>query len=179
MESSNAALVAYRADILAKVALTRRPDVRLSKFDIGQLKSDSTPQVDLIGTIIPDADDDVAGVFAVTVWGTDKAIPTEEAATRWMSKRWRDNLTTGKNTVFHLPSIALLFSMVGDTGYYAWILEPESDPEKSIAQLVFAEERLTGRPMDAKALDTIINKIKGWYCLYPVSRIGHHRMSRT
>lgn len=175
VESPNAALISYRADILAQVAMTRREDIRLSKFDIGQLKTASTPEVNFIGTINPDDDDNVAGVFAVAVWGTEKPINNEEAATRWMNKRWGDNLTSGKTNVFHLPTVALLFSMVGDTGYYAWILEPESDPEKNVAQLAFAQERLKCRTMDKKALDEIVNKIKGWYRLYPVSRIAHQR----
>jgi hypothetical protein len=176
MVSPNAAIVSYRADILAQVALTRRPDVCLSKFDIGRLRNDSTPEVEFIGTINPDDGEHTAGVFAVAVWGTDKEIKGEATATRWMDHRWKQITHTGTFAVCHIPTIAMLFSMVGDMGYYAWILEPILDPDTKAPQLAGTEwGRLTSHLMDKRALDEIVDKIKEWYGHQPVvSRISHN-----
>ena len=145
--SSESAMVGERAELLARVALTRRLNVDVHPFsdkgDIG---------IDLICTI---RDETLKGFlpFGVVVWGT--ARPLTHGGE--VSAIARQKLRT-QDTAFFLPVIILVFSMHNDAAFFSWLAQP--DPESG--KLILAEKPVF-RPFTLKHLDWVIDRVVAWY----------------
>lgn len=148
--------IANRATTLAREFLTRRPDVTLHPFDDNEL--------DLVATLDPSASLKVSGFspFGVMVWGTDKSIASEAAASSFASRRWQSKDKEPEVTrAYFLPVIALLYSVKEDVGYYAWVSEPEF-PSDGPPKLI-PNERLDCALITRNSLDHVVHKVAEWY----------------
>ncbi|HTU20656.1 MAG TPA: hypothetical protein VMG10_21530 [Gemmataceae bacterium] len=155
-ETKKADLITERSKMLATVVLTRRLNIDVLPFgtveDMG---------IDLIGTIRPDEDEPLQGFlpFAVVVWGTTKELHNENEATRYA--RSHKKLRTG--TTFFMPVVVLLFSMLKDEAYFAWLVKPCKESGK-----LLHEKHLKFSVFGVAQLDKMTTAIKRWY-----GRISH------
>lgn len=147
-ETISADTVGRRAELLARVVLTRRLNVDILPFDE---KRDAG--IDFIGVI---RDDQVKGFlpFAVVVWGTSRELDSEREAN--LFGRQKPNIN--KRGQFFMPVIALLFSMHKDEAFFAWLVEPSKETTK-----LLKVEVPTFKVFDARELDRMINRIVKWY----------------
>jgi hypothetical protein len=152
-QEAQASLIGHRAELLARVVLTRRLNISVHPFADGDDHG-----INMICTLDPSPDDKVKGFyqFAAVVWGTDKDLSTPEQATRYGRSRWRG--WNRPKTTFFMPVIVLLFSMQRDDAYFAWLVEPCKDAPK-LLQL----QHLEFVPFDTKQLDKMIHSIRRWY----------------
>jgi hypothetical protein len=136
-----------RAELLARVALTRRLNVRVHPFgdkdDVG---------VNLICTVY---DDSVKGFlpFGVMVWGTTKPLAQGGDVSPIARQRLKSHVTT-----FFLPVIILAFSMHDDAGFFSWLVEPDPEGRKLILHT-----RPIFRPFTTKHLDLVVKTVVEWY----------------
>jgi hypothetical protein len=157
MHQPNNAFIGHRTEALAKVFLTRRPDIVALPFEHGDL--------DLFVSIDPHPEDSIRGFtgFGVILSGTDRALPTEEAATQYANAAWRARTKNAKaKTVYFLPVVLLLFSMEKDQGYYAWVTEPYVDEREGLPKLKVVD-RLVCTKLERDSLDEIVSRVKDWY----------------
>jgi hypothetical protein len=144
---TESAIVGERAELLARVALTRRLNVDVHPFDEMHATG-----IDLVCTI---RDETVNGFlpFGVLVWGT--ARPLTDGAD--VSAIARQKLKTQDRTFF-LPVLILAFSMHNDAAFFAWLAEP--DPKSG--KLILANKPVF-RPFTLKQLDGVIDAVVAWY----------------
>jgi hypothetical protein len=142
-------MVGHRAELLARVALTRRMNIDVFELDTG-----GEMGIDLLCSI---RDPTVPGFlqFGALVWGTSDPLDTSEELAKHVRGR-RKKLD--KRTRYFIPVIVLLFSMHNDKEFYAWFVEPceNSTQLVDVADLDF-------KPFDTKQLDRLIRRIKNWY----------------
>lgn len=151
------AFIAHRTEALATVYLTRRQDVTVTPFQRGHL--------DLFVTVTPDEDESPRGFLnlGVIAWGTDKALDSTAAADQFANAKWRNKSKRQRDeTIYYFPVILMLFSMVNDEGYFAWVTEPSTRQGAGGPTLAHLE-RLTFSKLDRGVLDKIIAKVKAWY----------------
>jgi hypothetical protein len=149
MEQTQSSLAARRAEALATVYLTTRPDVQA--FGLGDRKA-----VDLFARIERD-DGRPGAIFGVIVRGTAKALPTPRAADVYLAmvfKRFE------KGPPLSVPVLILTFSMHDDAGYVTWMAEPSGrgDAPKLIIHVHPKSVRAT-----RDTLDDIVEKVNAWY----------------
>jgi hypothetical protein len=145
--SAENAMASERAELLARVALTRRLNVSVHPFD-----EKSEAGIDLICTI---RDDDVRGFlpFGVMVWGTTKPLAHGGDVSPIARQRLK-----GHDTTYFLPIIILVFSMEDDAAFFSWLVQP--DPE---AGKLLLHPRPIFRPFTTKHLDTVVTTVVEWY----------------
>jgi hypothetical protein len=156
MNETENRFIVNRAQTLAREFLTRRPEVVIHPFDANDLH--------LVVTLDPSASLPIEGFspFGVIVWGTDKSVSSEKAASSYATRRWRseDERSTSKHTYF-FPVIALLYSVKEDVGYYAWISEPHC-PNGGQPKLILNED-LDCTLILRHSLDNIVQQVAEWY----------------
>jgi hypothetical protein len=156
MNETTSKFVENRAETLARELLTRRPDVVIHPFDDNDLT--------FVVTLSPSASLKIQGFspFGVIVWGTDKSVSSETAASSFATRRWKgeDELSKSSHTYF-LPVIALLYPVNEDDGYYAWISEPHV-PKDSPPKLI-PNEHLDCTKIRRNSLDKIVQQVAEWY----------------
>jgi hypothetical protein len=152
-EGNKAELVERRSELLAQVALTASLDIDVHPFDVG-----GQNRIDLVCTIRPEVERGLQGFmpFGVLLWGTAKELKTGEDATKFAKSHRK--IDAQKMVVYSIPVIALLFSMVNDAGYFAWVAEPEKESERLLHR-----KDLDFTAFDKKQLDRLILRIKKWY----------------
>ena len=140
--------IGLRAELLAKLHLTRRLNVDVHPFDEG-----GKGTLELVCTI---RSKEVRGFlpFGVMVWGTAKGLPTEDDATALARLR----LKKTDRPMYCIPVIALVFSMENDEGYFCWIAEPCNETGK-----LLTVSRVRCKQFNAKQLDRITKRISDWY----------------
>jgi hypothetical protein len=152
-EGNKSQMVGRRSELLAQVALTASLDIDVHPFDVGGKNN-----IDLVCTIRPEVERGPQGFmpFGVLLSGTAKELKTGEDATKFAKSHWK--LDPQKRVVYSIPVIALLFSMVNDAGYFAWVAEPEKESEHLLHRT-----DLDFSTFDKKQLDRLIIQIKKWY----------------
>lgn len=148
-------VIAERTELLARVFLTRREDVQVLPFGADDLT--------FFASIYSHKATEVKGFcgFGVMVWGTEKELGDDEEATKYMARKWKHLQKDAKGTIFYyIPVIILLFSMVNDTGYYAWLFEPsEEDGQPKLLQ----QMELRAEKFDKRKLDQVVERVLNWY----------------
>jgi hypothetical protein len=157
-------VIEERAELLARVALTRRDDIAAITFHAAEL--------DLFATINDEPARGLCG-FGVMVWGTEKPLLNESEATKHLRLRWRQwQKDVAYLTTYSFPVIVLLFSMHNDEAYYAWISKPRLD--KGVPRLEMKEE-LEAFEFGRRSLDHVVNSVKSWYdSLSTILRVPQH-----
>ncbi len=145
--STESAMIGERAELLARVALTRRLNVDVHPFaDKGETG------IDLICTI---RDETLKGflAFGVVVWGTATPLTHggEVAPIARQKRKFHE-------TTFFLPVIILVFSMHNDAAYFSWLAQPDAESGK----LIVAEKPIF-RPFTVKHLNSVIDSVVAWY----------------
>ncbi len=157
MNETENKFIVSRAGVLAREFLTRRPDVIIHPFDGNDL--------DFLVTLSPSSTSlKIHGFspFGVIVWGTDKSVTSETAASSFATRRWKSEDEPSKNShTYFLPVIALLFAVKEDSGYYAWISEPNF-PNDGPPKLI-PNEQLECTLIMRNSLDKIVQKVAEWY----------------
>jgi hypothetical protein len=145
--SSESAMVGERAELLARVALTRRLNV-----DVHPFGDNGDTGIDLICTI---RDDTMKGFlpFGVVVWGTARPLTHGGEVSAIARQKLK-----AQDTTFFLPVIILVFSMHNDAAFFSWLAEP--DPESG--KLILADKPVF-RPFTLKHLDWVIDRVVAWY----------------
>jgi hypothetical protein len=140
-------LIGKRAELLARVNLTRRMNVTVHPFDVG-----GADQLDLICTI---RDDTVKGFlpFGVLVWGTAKELAHGGDVSPLVRQRLK-----AQDTKYFLPVIILVFSMHNDAGFFSWLAEPDRQNGKLVLHT-----KPIFRPFTSKHLDTVVGDVVDWY----------------
>jgi hypothetical protein len=156
MNETTNKFVENRAETLAREFLTRRPEVNIHPFDDNDLN--------FVVTLSSSASLRVQGFspFGVIVWGTDKSVSSEKAASSFATRRWKseDGDLNSSHTYF-LPVLALLYPVKEDDGYYAWISEPHC-PKDSPPKLI-PNEHLDCTRILRNSLDNIVQQVAEWY----------------
>jgi hypothetical protein len=141
-------IVGHRAELLARLHLTRRLNVDVHRFDEG-----GTAALDFICTV---RSKEVAGFlpFGVFVWGTDKQLADERAAGVFVKSRMKHGL----KGAYCFPVIALAFSMEHDVGHFCWIVEPcdDSGQLRNHTDLRCVE-------FTPKQLNRLLKRVVNWY----------------
>lgn len=111
--------VAKRAELLAKLVLTRREGVEV-------VRSEDPDDSGLhLVAFLPSISDQSKLPFlpcvGVEVMGTDEPLESEDTATAYVREHWEDRERKGFS---FRPVVLLLFSMEGDKGYFGWLMEP-------------------------------------------------------
>jgi hypothetical protein len=156
MNETENKFVGNRAETMAREFLTRRPEVVIHPFDYKDL--------DFVVTLYPSASLKIQGFspFGVIVWGTNKPVSSEVAASSFATRRWKSEDERSKSShTYFLPVIALLYSVKEDVGYYAWISEPHF-PNDGLPKLI-PNEHLDCTMIMRNSLDNIVQKVAEWY----------------
>ena len=156
MNETENKFIVNRAETLAREFLTRRPEVVIHPFDDNDL--------DLVVTLYPSASLKIQGFspFGVIVWGTNKSVSSEMAASSFATRRWKSEDEHPKSShTYFLPVIALLYAVKDDVGYYAWISEPHF-PNDGPPKLI-PNEHLDCTLIMRNSLDNIVQKVAEWY----------------
>ncbi len=156
MNETENKFIVNRAETLAREFLTRRPEVVIHPFDDHDL--------DLVVTLYPSASLKIQGFnpFGVTVWGTDKSVSSEMAASSFATRRWKSEDERSKNGhTYFLPVIALLYGVKDDVGFYTWISEPHF-PNDGSPKLIL-NEHLDCSLIMRNSLNNIVQKVAEWY----------------
>src|SRR5437763_85420 len=94
MSETDNKFVVKRAETLAREFLTRRPEVVIHPFEDSDL--------DFVATLSPSANLKIEGFspFGVIVWGTDRSVSSEMAASSFATRRWKseDERSKGDRT---------------------------------------------------------------------------------
>jgi hypothetical protein len=145
--STESVMVGERAELLARVALTRRLNVSVHSFG-----DNGNSGIDLICTV---RDDSVKGFlpFGVMVWGT--ARPLTHGGE--VSPIARQKLKS-QDTTFFLPVMILVFSMHDDAAFFSWLVEPDPEEGKLILHT-----RPVFSSFTIKHLDMVVRAVVGWY----------------
>lgn len=149
-------LIAERAQSLALVLLTRREDLDIaeSRADVG---------FDLLVTLRPGPKPGVRQ-FGVELWGRWPRLAADQA-TKVLQPRLQKLL---RHAPFPYPVVVFVFTMEDDRGWYAWSAEPSVTDQG--AELIQHGEP-SCHPLDAQALDEIIDAVDRWYdAKYDASR---------
>jgi hypothetical protein len=141
--------VTERSEALAGVLLTSRSDVRIWK----------KTQLDdrLILHVALDASDPLAPPsFVVQVKGTMSADPNEWVAKvePWFQHPHKPNW---------LPSCVFVINVRENKAHYAWLVEPLDDHPAGLKSFLAP----TFQPLDAAAVDQIVERVKAWYQALP------------
>lgn len=141
-------IIGERAELLARVALTRRMNVAIHSFG-----DQGDGALDLICTI---REDEVKGFlpFGVMVWGTAKELNHGGDVSSITRLKLKDH-----DTRYFLPVIILVFSMQNDAAYFSWLVQPDPSSEGKLRHFT----KPIFRPFTAKQLDIVVKSIVDWY----------------
>lgn len=147
--------VAKRAELLARLVLTRRKGVEV--FPLPQVSDTLTH----ITAHLPTPEGSVTQLnpyLVVQVKGTSEALEDERKATAYGRRHWKPMYPTG---FLIAPIIFLLFSVEGDQGYFSWMLEPRIDPEKGPNLTWLESPDMT--KISRKSIDNVFDKVEEWF----------------
>jgi hypothetical protein len=154
MSNSVAEFVSQRAELLARVVLTRREDIRIlmldDKRDVG---------IDLIAHIMTaNPGLPTNPYFGVQVKGTANPLDDKRAANRLANQLVRN--FTAKAFIL-APIILMIFSMEADRGYWGWIMEPLVDGPKSPS--LHRAEKMEMTEINNESLDDLFSRVTSWF----------------
>jgi len=146
--STEQAMIGERAELLAKVALTRRMNITVHPF-----ADHRDRDLDLLCTI---HENKVKGFlpFGVLVWGTSKELAQGGDVSSIARQKLKD-----QDTRYFLPVIILVFSMHNDAAFFSWLVQPDPLSEGKLRQFT----RPIFRPFTTKHLDVIVKNVVEWY----------------
>lgn len=151
VRSSVATMIMHRAEALALVALTRNRFVTPIRADVGDL--------DFLALVQGKEEFAELRVFGVVVKATTK-LGSLASANRYGARYNADHKITSTKYLF--PTIALLFSMEDEKGYFAWVTEPEIEKRSTVPKLK-QHDSLQFHEFDGPALDLIADSVSYWY----------------
>jgi hypothetical protein len=153
MTTSIDQFVSQRAMLLARVVLTRRPDVHV--LTLGDREDVDIDLMARIKTPIPDLP--VIPYFGVVVKGTADPLVDKKAANR-MANHVRP---MPARAFFLAPIVLMCFSMERDRGYWAWVMEPSVDgPDGPSLEY---RERLEMLEINGRSLDELLSRVFSWF----------------
>lgn len=154
MSNSIAEFVGQRAELLAKVVLTRRKDIHI--LDLGE-KADVG--INLIAQIMtPIVGLPANPYFGVQVKGTANPLDDNKAANRMANHVVRDMTA---RAFLLTPIILMIFSMEGDQGYWGWVMEPFVDGPNNPSLHRTARMEMT--EISNESLDDLCSKVISWF----------------
>ncbi len=144
-------MLEFRAENLAVVHLTRRPDLIVSR-------PDREYGLDLLVTVAP-RDKPSGRLFGVQVKGVMSEQNLRRTADGIMST---DNgNAAGLISEAPFPVCQFVFTMSDDQGYYRWINEPVCD--RANGATLHLQDRTSLMPLTDAAIDEIVAAVNEWY----------------
>ena len=154
MSKPSAGVIAARSEAMSSVFLTADLGVHVIKVgDLGQLGD-----LDQLA-ILPSDDGKIQKILGVIVKGTAHPLPSVRDAEKHLNS-WMKARSIRPHPAAPLPTIAVIFSMYDDRGYFAWRVEPIK--EKSSARLR-VNDRFTCQPTMGLAIQDVITRASDWY----------------
>jgi hypothetical protein len=150
--------VGRRAELLAKLVLTRRPGVSVFPFDSADIGIDLVAHLPAIR--VPGLEKPIQPSLGVVVKGTSSKLEREEDANSHARKAWKP---LSENPLILSPVAVLLFSMEGDHGFSSWLMEPRLNG-KGPPGLEFVEAPDMIK-VTRKRIDGMFDKVESWYSL--------------
>jgi hypothetical protein len=157
--------VTERAELLARLVLTRRKDLRVVTFD-----DRADLGIDMLARMLkPVAGMDIYPHFGVEIMGTSEPLGDEQAATRYANRNWKHR----PKGFLLFPIIVFLFTVEGDIGYYSWLMEPHVSEEKGpgLARLSPLHMAKIGK----RSVDEIVSRVEAWFEAMGAVLITHVR----
>jgi hypothetical protein len=157
MSTATADYVAQRADVLARLVLTRRKGTRVIAFKDSQ---DTGFLVQLPRSVENGKNKSPQPCLAVYVQGTDDRLDDERRAAAYSRESWKE--LSDKAFDFYLaPVVFLLFSMEGDQGYFSWVLEPHVDRANG-PSLTRVESPAVVK-ISKKSIEDVFDRVEEWF----------------
>jgi hypothetical protein len=144
-----------RAELLAKLILTRRKDLQVVSFaDREELG------IDMIVRILQAGADEqmVSPYFAAQILGTSDLLEDEDAATKFANRNGKHRPT---QMLWLCPILVLLFTVERDVGYYAWLLKPDVSAKEGPS--LTRVQSLSMKKLSNKTVDEIIRQVRDWF----------------
>ena len=138
--------VTERSEALAGLLLTNREDVSVRR----EQKRDSG--IDFL-VEIGTGNLQSARFFVVQVKGTTSSNPKD-----WMRDVKQLFPRSGIHT--YLPTCVFVVNVRDNTAYYAWAAEPKAEAKSAVLKFY---EKGDFRPLDAAAVDSIVDQVKAYY----------------
>lgn len=153
MSATAEKFVAQRAETLGREFLTRSPAVELHDFRGDDL--------DFILTLVPKPTSKSPGfmAFGAVVKGTERDLD-ERAAAAYLATHLRNPRLKRTPTRYFIPTLAVVFAMKDNSGYYAWLAEPGVQEGRPV---LHSAERLDCKRIDQTTLDEVIAVVRSWY----------------
>lgn len=143
--------VKERSESLAAVLFTARSDVRVLKE---RLSSEGT--ADFLVQI--EAGDPLSTPqFIVEIKGT-----TSSNSDEWMPSV--KHLFRRAGSKIYVPVCVVVVNVRDNEAVYAWVAEPQVEPKRATLRF---HEKGAFRPLDAAAVDEIVDRVKAWYDVLP------------
>ncbi len=152
MSTTVTSFIEQRANILAMVEFTSRPDLHVTSFS-------GDGGIDLIVRVLTGGER-YQKFLGVSLKGTKRLLSGPEEATQYLGPvyRKRDNKPM---PVYSFPVIVVLFSMPNDKGFYSWLIEPvihqTTEPRLKV------HDQASCSLFDRKSLDVIVKKVNAWH----------------
>ena len=159
IELDMAKFVDRRTKALATVFLTSQARIqeRTDEDFVRVFEVDAALGVDLMARVGTTASVQVV-MFGLVLKGTIEPLPTTESATIFLNQQ---ESRTQRSQVFPFPVIALLYSMDGDRGYFAWVNEPIL-VEENIRMVV--RQKIECHPASGRqSLEEIVSRVRWWF----------------
>jgi hypothetical protein len=155
--STDAIYINQRANLLARLVLTRRKGILVFPFPEDSDKRPPRAEGTDFIAIFQKANIVGAHLFA-RVKGTNEVLKDEQAAFAYCSEDWK--LMYAEPSLF-APTVFLLFSVEGDQGFFSWVLEPQVDREKG-STLTQVESPVM-RKINRKSMEELFDRVEEWY----------------
>jgi hypothetical protein len=148
--------VAKRAELLARLVLTRREGARVIAFEDPQ---DTGFLVQLPHSRDRGRSKAPQPSVAVYVKGTDDRLEDERRAVANCRELWKG--LSDKAFDFYLaPVVFLLFSMEGDQGYFSWVMEPHVDRDRTPSLTRVEAPEMTR--ISRKSIEELFDRVEEW-----------------
>lgn len=151
MAMASAELTQRRAESLAAVYLTRRPDLHVERYAVKE------SGIDFLVTILKEGAS-TGRLFGVQTKGIYKQ--GNRASSHNGSKATAHSIDYSISADLPFPVCLFLFSMQDDAGYWRWLLEPRTDAEQR-QLLMFSGTGVS--PLTNEALAEIVERVNRWY----------------
>jgi len=147
--SNETKFVGRRAEALAMVLLTSRPDLTV-------MSPPANAGIDLIVSIVQKSVQSF-NHFGVILKGTSEEIHTARVASSVLKSldSWKTTSTS-----LTMPVCVFFFSMVGNRGYYAWLQQPATSG--GVPGLRH-HRNLECKPLDLESLQAIVDDVNSYF----------------
>ena len=149
MSPEESSFLRNRAEALAVVALTRRPEIYLQR-------GAKWSGFDLCGSLIENGSPNQQ-VFGVRVFPYEGDL--DSARVRRIVRKSKESATPPH--ALEIPELLLMTDVVRDEVRYVWLKKPDKTTNE--AHSLVSPSRTDVKELDAAALEEVVNSVRNWY----------------